>query len=232
MARYFFIAVLLIALVGCSSKHAFKGELQGAAPIAGSESFYAFASNEVTKERQTLIRLEPDGSFRPIREVDGSLWMKDQLADTSIVVTRNGDNLYLYSVISGELSALPKDYQYKSHWRKTSDRARDSLSKTALLKDIDPWLVYPLYAEDRYLIGADVPGTGGCKAEYENGGISFGMAMPERYFMVANMSKKSLTKIPGDHIECFSASEKSLLVLYSEDGNDYAQIVQLEDMLE
>jgi hypothetical protein len=231
MSILFFISFLLV-VAGCGSKHAYKGELQGAAPIAGTESFYAFASNEVTKARQTLIRLEPDGSFRPIREVDGSLWMRRRVADTSFVVQRDiKDTLYLYSVASGELSTLPDGEPYDSHWRVLSDRTRDSLGKDPLLKDIDVFYIYALYAKDRYLIHVNPPGGYPLDGGFLEGGSA--PAEPEHgYLTIADMRKKTLTQIPGEFIECFSSSEKSVLVWDYEGGDAYLRIVNLAEILE
>lgn len=242
MHRTALLSIVLLVLTGCSSSHVFKGELNGAASIAGTESFYVFACDTVSGKgwahpRFSLTRLEADGSSRMIREIEGSLWIVDRLAtDTALVVERNGDNTrYLYSVASGEMSVLPKDYQYKPDRQSASDRTRDSLRKTPLLKDIDLRMAYHLSEEDIYLIEADVPGAGGSNTiqEMDRGSFSPGcFSMPDSYLLVADMKRNTLTNLGGGRLLCFSTSQKNILVQYYEGRSDQSRVVSIAHVLE
>lgn len=233
------LSIVLLVLTGCSS-NVLKGELNGAAPIAGTESFYAFTCDTVTDNsgahpRFSLTRLEPDGSSRMIREVDGSLWMVDQLATDTAIVVKNkiGAALYLFSVASGEMSPLPKDYQYKFTIKKISDSVSDSLRKMPLLKGYDPSFVVPLFAEDCYLVGAYVPGTRSIQV-MDPGSFSPGCfsSSPQTYLLVVDMKRSTLTNVGIGFPYSFSASRKHILVSDCDGRSDRSSIVSIADVLE
>lgn len=232
------LSIVLLVLTGCSSSHVFTGVLNGAAPIAGTESFYVFTCDTITDNsgahpRFALMRLEPDGSSRKIREVNGSLRMVSQLApDTALVVERNGDKTrYLYSVATGEISPLPKDYQYGFTVQRMNRGIIDSLFKIPLLKGYDGSFIIPLYSEDCYLIGTDVPGTGGPVSE-TSGVFSCGGRSPDTYLLVADMKRNTLTNIGVGFLYSISPSKKHILLTDCDGRSDRSRIVSIADIVE
>ena len=244
MPRLFFIAVLLVGVGGWTSKYYFKDFPVATMAIAGSESFYVVVEKNINDREgahktRTLIRIEPDGSFRRVREIDASYFTFDQLAtDTSFVISIGDDTTqHLFFIASGALRSVPHHYPYKRGQMWSNVECEDILKKEPLFKDVKINWVYPLYVRDCYIVEADVPGTGGCTSKLDQpdgsayGSQTFTMSVPETQLLIADMRKKTTTKVGGAFLG-FSSSRKSVLVRsFDAHGNMYSDVVKLEDVL-
>ena len=244
MPRLFFISFLLVVVAvatGFSSRQYFKGYPQQAAPIAGTESFYVVVGEnppEMNCEpRHTLVRLDPDGSITPIREIDAKLYMSEDITDGKTVVMHQYPKPpLLYTIATGELSPLPDGYKGTDNWHKVEGHEFDSLKAYPLLGDLQGLRIVRLYKPDYYLVSAVVPGSGGCTSTSEFDSVSgymsttFSTRGSDFYWAIADIKRKKLTKVALNATPRISSSDKVIFFsAHDTTGKSYPQFVRLEE---
>lgn len=235
MPRLFFIAVLFGVLTGCSSTYHFTGVVMDAVPIENTESYYVVVHENKQTEiangsGKSIVRVESDGSVHPICHIDNSNHLEMQVAhETALVMKIRDERSYkLYSVLTGNLSPLPEGYKWsEGYWPEIKDKVFDSLLKETPLRGVNIFRVFSTYSPDHYLV--EVIRKDG-RSQQTGDSFEVGcFAGPQTYWSIADMKKKTITKVSDEGVPCYSSSRKNILFTYrADDGKEYTKIVHLK----
>jgi hypothetical protein len=244
MPRAYIIGLVLLAAVaaGFSSRQYFKGVTSTVTPIINSKSFYVIDTSPADGGRtdqlkETLVRVDPDGSIHTIGVIDTPFRMANRGAtDTTVILFKSPEHSkWLYNIKTRQMTALPKRYWVREKWVPIDGMVYESLKRQPPIKGMKVKEMLFLGIENCYLVKVQMTESGDFvstpdgsidSAAYE----PYSMSYVESCWAIVDMQKNTITKLAENARANISWSGKEVLfILLDSNYHDYPYFVNLED---